>query len=197
LHFSPALNLNEKSQALRLNFWQWGSRRTLERELPIFLNLLKVTTKTGLNLPQSLKCLNQSLDTSCPRLVKTFTDILKHANSNNVSLDDALLEASHTIKVDFIANLMTSLAVPNPTTDELLSIVNTQTEIANSLPTNKCLRLRKNYWRRWTPHVLFFIMFALPLTLTPMLGPALATAPVWAIGPNAYGIPFHHALSDF
>jgi len=184
LNISLALNLNDKSQALSPNFWRRNHRRTLERELPIFLILLKVTTETGLTLPQSLKCLNQSLDTECPHLVKTFATIVELANATNVSLCDALVEASRRTKVDFIANLMTALAVPTDTTNELLSIINAQTKIANSLQENKCLRLSKNYWRRWTPHVMFFMMFALPLLVLPLLGPALQPAPIWALGPR-------------
>ncbi len=188
LSISPPQTLAAGSQTLSVNFNQRGNRRTLERELPIFLSLLAVTTETGLNLPQSIKFLSQSLDTSCSHLVQTFTTILDRANATNMPLCDALKEASENIKVDFIANLMTALAVPVTTTDELLSVINTQTAIAYSLNEKKHVRLRNNYARRWAPHVLFFTFFALSLIVTTMLGPAIETRPIWAIGPNEYGI---------
>ena len=181
---SLALNVSDNSQALSLSLWRPHYRRTLELELPIFLNLLKVTTESGLTLPQSLKCLNQTLDSGCPHLVKMFAIALERANATDVSLSDTLIEASKETKVDFVANLMTALAVPTATTDELLSILNRQTAIANSRQENKCIRLRKNYLRRWAPHVLFFFLFSLPLIVTPMLGPALQPCIVIASGPH-------------
>ncbi|MDR3617023.1 MAG: hypothetical protein P4L53_25935 [Candidatus Obscuribacterales bacterium] len=106
---------------------------------------------------------------------KTFVTVLERENATNILFPDALIEASKETKIDFVANLMTALAVSTTTTNELLSILNAQANIANSRQENKCIRLSKNYWRRWAPHVLFFMMFALPMIIFPTLGPAFQT----------------------
>jgi D-ribose pyranose/furanose isomerase RbsD len=173
LNTPQALNLCPKPQALRLSLWRPHYRRTLEHELPIFLNLLQVTTETGLTLPQSLKCLDLLLDIGCPHLVKTFATVLELANATNILFHDALIEASKEAKVDSVANLMTALAVPTETPAELLSIISAQTAIAHTLHGDRLVSLSKNYWRRWIPHVLFFTFFVFPLIVVPMLGPAL------------------------
>jgi hypothetical protein len=191
LNTSLTINLNGNSLVLSLSFCQPGNRRTLEGELPVFLNLLSVTTETGLNLPQSIKFLSQSFDTSCSHLVQIFAAILDRANATNMPFSDALKEANQSIKVDFIANLVTALAVPTSTTEELLSVINAQAAIACSRNEKKCFKLRNNYWRRWAPHAVFFSFFVMPMIVTPMLGPALCQpSTLWAIGPNNYGIPF-------
>ena len=192
MSLSLAFHMNEcRSPAVNLNLWRSAHRQTLERELPIFLNLLKITAQSGFSLPQSLKCLNQSADTSCPRLIKTFATILDGATAADKPLSEALTEASRDSRVDIVSNLMIALAKPVSNTEELLQIINSQIVIADALQERRCSRLRKNYWRRWTPHVLFFLLCVLPMSLSMMLGPAL-TIPsrLWAIGPNDYGIRF-------
>lgn len=151
------------------------SPNAIECEIPTFLNLLKVTSESGLDLSQSLKCLEQSAETSCPRLVKTFSSILEESKSTNTEFTDALLKASELKANAPVKMLMQSLAAQNSSHSELMVGLHNQMVLSNAVRERACHDLERNFLRRWVPQFIFLVWFALPVALFVILGPAIAT----------------------
>ena len=123
----------------------------------------------------SITYLKQSSNVSCPHLMEKFLSVLKAANADNVGFGAALLAASEKKELPVIANMMYSLAQSPGNQSDLLLQLEAQKSFASTREKSRCEKLGRNYARRWLPHLCFFIFFALPLVLCPMLGPAFQT----------------------
>lgn len=158
-------------------------QKVLEREIPTFLNLLTVTVGTGLDLRQSIACLRQSSEISCPHLVERFSSAVDSARVENTDFGSALLAASARKENAAIANLMYSLAQSPEDLSGLLSQLKFLNDFAQTNEEANCHKLGRNHLRRWSPHLCFFIIFAFPILLTLLFGPVVMPQPRWEYGP--------------